>query len=117
MAPTTLIGQKTTTTPAGRNPAVDGYPMKMCEIISQLDAPAYVARFALDTPANIIKAKQGLKKAFEIQMKGQGFAFVEMLSNCPTNWGLSPVKCLEWIHEHTSKVFPVGEYKVSEEVR
>ena len=117
MAPTTLIGQKTTTTPAGRNPAVDGYPMKMCEIISQLDAPAYVARFALDTPANIIKAKQGLKKAFEIQMKGQGFAFVEMLSNCPTNWGLSPVKCLEWIHEHTSKVFPVGEYKVSEGVR
>ncbi len=116
MAPTTLIGQKTTTTPTGRDPLIEGYPMRMCEILSQLDAPVYVARFALDTPANILKAKNGIRKALEIQLKGQGFAFVELLSNCPTNWGMTPEKCLEWITTNTSKVFPVGVYKDVKEV-
>ncbi|MBQ8535928.1 MAG: 2-oxoglutarate oxidoreductase [Clostridia bacterium] len=117
MAPTTLIGQKTTTTPYGRNPANEGYPMKMCELIAQLEAPVYVARFALDTPANILKAKAGLKKAFEINLKGQGFAFVELLSTCPTNWGMNPVKCLNWMQENTMKIFPPGVYKMKDEVK
>jgi len=117
MAPTTLIGQKTTTTPYGRNPANEGYPMKMCELISQLEAPVYVARFSLDTPANILKAKAGLKKAFEINMRGEGFTFVELLSTCPTNWGMNPVKCLDWMRENTMKIFPPGVYKMKEEVK
>jgi len=117
MAPTTLIGQKTTTTPFGRNPDNEGYPMKMCEIISQLEAPVYVARFSLDTPANILKAKEGLRKAFEINLKGEGFCFVELLSICPTNWGLSPTKCVEWMKENTMKTFPVGVFKLKDEVK
>ncbi|WP_213973977.1 thiamine pyrophosphate-dependent enzyme [Tepidanaerobacter acetatoxydans] len=117
MAPTTLIGQKTTTTPAGRNAANEGYPIKMCELISQLEAPVYVARFALDTPANIIKAKNGLKKAFEIQLNGHGFSFIEFLSICPTNWGMTPEKCLKWSQENCTKVFPPGEFKVRKEVQ
>lgn len=117
MAPTTLIGQNSTTTSGGRNPKEAGYPIKMCEIISQLEAPKYVARFSLDSAANIIKAKKGLKKAFEIQLAGKGFSFIELLSNCPTNWGLSPEKSLEWMRENTMKAFPLGEFKVSEEVK
>lgn len=111
MAPTTLIGQKSTTTPGGRNAAREGYPIKMCEIISQLEAPTYVARFALDTPANVVKAKKGLKKAFDIQLNGYGFAFVELLSNCPTNWGMTPEQCLTWIRENSVKVFPTGVFR------
>lgn len=117
MAPTTLIGQKTTTTPYGRNARTEGYPLKMCEILSQLEAPVYVARFSLDTPVNVLKARKGLQKAFEIQLKGQGFAFVELLSTCPTNWGLSPEKCMDWVRENTMKAFPLGEFKVAEEVK
>lgn len=115
MAPTTMIGQKTTTTPFGRDPANEGYPMKMCEIISQLTAPRFIARYALDTPAAVLKAKRGLRKAFEIQQRGEGFSFVEMLSNCPTNWGMPPLKTLEYMHEHTMKVFPQGVFRDTEE--
>ena len=117
MAPTTLIGQKTTTTPFGRDPKNEGFPMKMCEIISQLEAPVYVARFSLDSPANILKARAGLKKAFEIELNNQGYAFVELLCNCPTNWGMTPEACMEWIREHSMKTFPLGEFKVAEEVK
>ena len=115
LAPTTLAGQKATTAVGGRNPEEVGYPMHMCEIISQLTAPRYVARFALDSPANINKAKKGLRRAFDIQLAGGGFSFVELLSNCPTNWGLSAVKSLEWMREHSMKEFPLGEFKVSGE--
>ena len=117
MAPTTLIGQKTTTTPFGRNPENEGYPMKMCELISQLEAPVYVARFSLDTPANVLKAKAGLRKAFEINIKNQGFAFVELLCTCPTNWGMSAQKCIEWMKENTMKTFPTGVFKMKDEVK
>ena len=117
MAPTTLIGQKTTTTPLGRDPRTDGYPMRMCEILSQLEAPAYIARFSLRTPAGVLRAKEGLRKALEIQLRGEGFAFVELLSTCPTNWGLSPERCLDWMAEHSEKVFPEGEYRRTKEVR
>jgi len=114
MAPTTLVGQKSTTTPEGRNPAETGYPMMMCEILSQLRAPRYIARFSLDCPANVIQAKKGLRKSFELQRAGKGFTFVELLSNCPTNWGLSPLECLDWMRENTMKVFPLGVFRDGE---
>ena len=85
--------------------------MRMCEIISQLDAPRFVARYAVDSPSAILKAKKGLRKAFEIQQRGEGFTFVEFLSNCPTNWGMSPLKTLDYIHEKTMKVFPLGVFR------
>lgn len=115
MAPTTLIGQKASTCVTGRDPKTEGYPMKMCEIISQLEAPKYVARFSLDSPANIIKAKKGIKKAFQLQMEGKGYTFIELLSNCPTNWGLSVEDSIQWMRDNTLKEFPLGEYKVPKE--
>lgn len=111
MAPTTLEDQLSTTTPKGRDPFTEGYPMKMCELISQLEAPRYVARFSMDSPANIQKAKAGIRKAFEIQIDNKGFSFVELMSNCPTNWGMTPLDSLEWMRENTLKVFPPGVYK------
>ncbi|SHI85423.1 2-oxoglutarate ferredoxin oxidoreductase subunit beta [Dethiosulfatibacter aminovorans DSM 17477] len=115
MAPTTLVGQKATTCLTGRNPEDAGFPMKMCEIISQLDAPVYVARFSLDSPANILKAKKGMKKAFELQMEGKGYTFIELLSNCPTNWGMTAEDSIQWMRDNTMKEFPLGEFKVPEE--
>ena len=90
--------------------------MRMCEIIAQLEAPAYVARFALDTPANILKAKKGLRRAFQAERGEKGFCFVELLSNCPTNWGLSPAQCVDWMQQNTMKYFPLGEFKAAEGV-
>ncbi len=111
MAPTTLSGQPATTTPpGGRDVGDTGHPMKMCEIISQLKAPAYVARFALDTPANIIKAKKGLKYAFELQLAKKGYGFIELMCNCPTNWRMTPLDSLKYMKEHTIPFFPLGEY-------
>ncbi len=111
MAPTTLIGQKSTTSPGGRTVAQAGYPIRMAEQIAALEAPVYVARFALNTPANILKAKAGIEKAFRIQMEGKGYSFVELLTNCPTNWGVSPEESLEWITQKTIPYFPLGELK------
>lgn len=111
MAPTTLIGQKSTTSPDGRTVAQAGYPIRMAEQIAALEAPVYVARFALNTPANILKAKAGIEKAFRIQMEGKGYSFVELLTNCPTNWGVSSEESLEWIAQKTIPYFPLGELK------
>ncbi len=111
MAPTTLIGQKTTTTVYGRDPATTGYPLKMCELISQLEAPRFVARYALNTPKGVREARAGIKKAFETQMKGEGFTFVELLTNCPTNWKLSPLDTLEYMNTNTIPYFKPGVYK------
>jgi 2-oxoglutarate ferredoxin oxidoreductase subunit beta len=115
MAPTTLVGQKSTTSPLGRNPETEGYPIKMCELISQLTSPVYVARFAVDTPAHINQAKAGIKKAFQNQLNNKGFSFVEILSNCPTNWGMSPLDTLEYMKEKTMKEFPLGIYRDKED--
>ena len=112
MAPTTLPGQKSTTTKSGRNVEETGYPMKMAEIIASLEAPVYVARFALDTPANIMKAKKGIEKAFQLQMEGKGYTFVELMTNCPTNWGVSAEESLKWIKEKSIPYYPLGEIKV-----
>lgn len=111
MAPTTLLGQKATTCVAGREARGMGYPLRMAEIIATLEAPVYSARFALNTLANIIKAKAGIEKAFRNQIEGRGYSFVELLSNCPTNWGLAPEESLKWIGENSIPYFPLGEFK------
>ena len=111
MAPTTLIGQKSTTTVMGRDALTTGYPMKMCELISVLEAPAFVARYALNTPKGVMDAKRGIKKAFEIQLRGEGFTFIELLTNCPTNWGMNPIDTLEYMNTNTIPYFTPGIFK------
>ncbi|MFH1612307.1 MAG: thiamine pyrophosphate-dependent enzyme [bacterium] len=112
MAPTTLIGQKTKTTPQGRDFKTTGYPIKMAELLSQLEGSAYIARCALNNVVNIKKTKQCLKKAFEAQINNKGFSMVEILSMCPTNWNLSPIESLKWLEENMIKYFPLNEFKV-----
>ena len=111
MAPTTLVGQKATTAPDGRDPKQHGYPVHVCELLATLKAPAYLERVTcLDAP-NIIKTKAAIKKAFQNQIDGKGFSLVEIMSNCPTNWGMSPLETLEYMKEHTLKEFPLGVYR------
>jgi 2-oxoglutarate ferredoxin oxidoreductase subunit beta len=112
MAPTTLPGQRTTSTPMGRDIEMHGFPMKMCEILSQLDGAAYIVRRSLHSVANIRKAKKAIRQAFEVQRMGIGFSMVELLSSCPTNWGMPPEEALKWIEEHMLPTFPLGDYKV-----
>ncbi len=114
MAPTTLIGQKSTTTPYGRDVQTTGYPLKMCELISVLEAPVFVARYALNSPKGVSDAKKGIKKAFELQMAGKGFTFIELLTNCPTNWGMSPLDTLDYMNSNTIPYFVPGVYKDKE---
>ncbi|MCL6634515.1 MAG: 2-oxoglutarate oxidoreductase [Peptococcaceae bacterium] len=111
MAPTTLLGQKTKTTPYGRDKDVNGYPIKVCEMLVPLDGTAYVARTAVHNPKSIMKAKKAIKKAFEVQMKGLGFSLVEVLSICPTNWGLSPLEAVQWLEDNMIPYYPLGEFK------
>ncbi len=111
MAPTTLVGQKATTAPGGRDPGQVGYPFKMAELIASLEAPTYVARFALNSIANVMKARAGIEKAFRNQLAGKGYSFIELLSNCPTNWGVTPLESIKWINEKTIPYFPLGEFK------
>lgn len=111
MAPTTVLGQKTTTTPLGRDKERAGYPLRMAELLSTVEGAAYVARVSVHNPANVLRAKKAIKKAFEVQLRGLGFSLVEVLSTCPTNWGLSPVEALQWLESHMIPVFPLGEFK------
>lgn len=111
LGPTTILGQKTTTSPTGRNLEYYGYPIKIAEHIAQCDGTAFSARVSLDTVANIKKAKQAIKKAFEVQLKGLGFGFVEILSTCPTNWRMSPDKAHERVRNEMMPVFVPGIYK------
>ena len=115
MAPTTLVGMKSTTCTEGRNPSTEGYPIHMAEMIAQLKSPAYSVRCAVDTPTNILKTKNAIKKAFQNQINGKGFSFVEILSNCPTNWGVSPIETLNFIHIQTMAEFPLGVFKDKED--
>ena len=111
MAPTTLVGQKATTAPFGRDPKQHGYPVHVCELLATLKAPAYLERVTcLDAP-NVLKAKAAIKKAFQNQIDGKGFSLVEIMSNCPTNWGMAPLETLEYMKEHTLKEFPLGVYR------
>ncbi len=111
MAPTTLIGQKTTTTINGRTPEKAGYPIRMCEMISTLEGSAYVARASVTSPKNIIQAKKAIRKAFETQINGLGYSLVELLSQCPTNWHMSAVEAIRWVDEKMASCFPLGEFK------
>ncbi|ABB15126.1 thiamine pyrophosphate-dependent enzyme [Carboxydothermus hydrogenoformans] len=115
MAPTTLMGQKTTTTPEGRTKD-NGFPLKVSEMLATLDGVAYIARVALFDPGQVIKAKKAIKTAFTVQEKGLGFSLVEILSTCPTNWGLSPVKALKYVKETMAQYYPPGEFKKPEGV-
>jgi len=116
MAPTTLPGQKTTSSPNGRDVEMQGYPLKMCEMIATLDGAGYVVRRSLHDPKNIRQAKKAIRTAFETQVRGLGFSMVELLSTCPTNWGITPLESLKWLEEHMLPVFPLGDYKVSSSV-
>jgi 2-oxoglutarate ferredoxin oxidoreductase subunit beta len=111
MAPTTMIGQKTTTCPGGRCREREGQPLKMAEIIAGLGGTAYCARVAVDTVKHLTAAKKALRKAFEVQEKGLGFGFVEFLATCPTGWKMTPVKANERIAEELIPYFPLGEFK------
>lgn len=115
MAPTTLLGQVTTTSPYGRKAEWEGYPAKMAELLAVNEGAAYIARAAVNSPANIIKAKKAIRKAFDIQGKGLGFTMVEILSTCPTNWGMSPKDALKWMEENMIPYYPLGEFKVKGE--
>lgn len=111
MAPTTLPGQKTTTTPAGRKPRGDGHPLHMSELIASLPGSVFVTRVACHTPAHIRKARQALRKAFSAQLEGSGFSMVEFLSACPTNWRLSPEQVLRFIETEVIPAYPLGIFK------
>ena len=111
MAPTTLPGQKTTTTPSGRNTSYHGFPIKVCELLSTLDAPAYIERTTIENVPEIIKTKRAIKKAFKYQIENKGFSFIEVLSSCPTNWKMSPSEALEWVGNVMKKYFPIGVYR------
>ena len=113
MAPTTLIGQKATTAPYGRDPdkAGMGYPIRVSEMLATLEGTRYIARGAVNNAANTRKTRQYIKKAFEAQYAGKGFTMVEVLSPCPTNWGMGPVPSVEWLEQNMIPVFPLGEIK------
>lgn len=106
-----VIGQKTATSPYGRSPEVSGYPIKVCEMLSVLDGPVFVARAALTDPKGINNAKKYIRNAFYAQHNKLGFSIVEILSPCPTNWGLSPVDAMRWISDEMVPVFKPGIYK------
>lgn len=111
MAPTSLPGQITTTSPYGRDTAHCGFPVKMSEMLSQLNGPAYIERVSVHDVPHVIAAKKAIKKAFEAQIEGKGFSMVEVLSTCPTNWGLTPQEALKWLEENMIPQFPLGVYK------
>ncbi len=111
MAPTTLPGQVTQTSPYGRDVATVGYPVKVCEMLQNVDGAAYLERVAVNNVKNIRNAKKAIKKAFRNQIDGKGFSLVEVLSTCPTNWGMSPEKALTWLQDNMIPYYPLGVYK------
>ena len=110
MAPTSLPGQVTTTSPYGRNPKIQGNPIRVCEMLATLDGVAYAERVAVDCPKNVLRAKKAILKAFKTQIEGKGLAIVEVLSSCPTQWGKSPAEALEWIRTAMMPYYPLGVY-------
>ncbi len=111
MAPTTLPGQVTQTSPYGRDVETVGYPVKVCELLQNVDGAAYLERVSVNNPANVKKAKKAIKKAFQNQIEGKGFSLVEVVSTCPTNWGMTPEKALTWLEENMLPYYPLGVYK------
>lgn len=115
MAPTTLKGMKTTTTPYGRDHLLEGHPIRMSEILALLDGVTYVERVAVNSPANIRKTKKAITKAFQMQLEKRGFSMVEILSPCPTNWKMTSVQSWKWVDDEMTKIFPLGVFKDSAE--
>jgi 2-oxoglutarate ferredoxin oxidoreductase subunit beta len=111
MAPTSLAGQKTTSSPTGRDVELTGMPLRMAEMLAALPGAAYVARRSLHNPKEVNRAKKAIRRAFETQLAGEGFALVELLSNCPTNWGVPVADSLKWIEEKMVPYYPLGDYK------
>ena len=111
MAPTSLPGQVTQTSPYGRDVKTVGYPGKVCEMLSQLDGAAYLERVAVNNVKNVRAAKKAIRKAFQNQLDGRGFSLVEVISSCPTNWGMTPQKALEWVESDMIPYYPLGVYK------
>ena len=116
MAPTTLPGMKTTSSPLGRDVEVAGYPIRMAEMLSTIDGASYVVRQSLHDAAHVRKAKKAIRRAFEVQERGLGFSIVELLSACPTNWGMSAVDALHFVRDQMVPYFPLDDYKVIPEV-
>jgi 2-oxoglutarate ferredoxin oxidoreductase subunit beta len=116
MAPTTLPGQRTTTSPRGREVESAGHPIRVAELLSSLSGVAYIARVSATSPANVTKAKRAVRKAFETQIDGKGFSLVEFLSTCPINWGMSPLEAMKWVDERMSLYYPLGDYTQVPEV-
>ena len=113
MAPTSLPNQVTQTTPYGRDVNVAGYPVRVCEMLSTLDGVALAQRVTVDCVKNVNIAKKAIKKAFQNQIEGKGFSIVEVVSTCPTNWGLSPIEALQWLRDNMLPYYPLGVYKDS----
>ena len=111
MAPTSLPGQVTQTSPYGRDVKTQGYPVKVSELLSALDGPEYIERVAVNNVKNVNKAKKAIKKAFQNQIDGKGFSLVEVVSSCPTNWGMTPSKALQWVDEKMIPYYPLGVYR------
>ncbi|MGE5549198.1 MAG: thiamine pyrophosphate-dependent enzyme [Bacteroidota bacterium] len=115
MAPTTLVGQKTTTSPTGRDPAKVGYPIRVCELLATLPGAVYLSRVSVHDPKHVGQAKTAIKEAFQVQEAGRGFALVEVLSSCPTNWGMAPFEALKWVEEKMIPYYPLGSFRRPEE--
>ena len=111
MAPTTLVGQKTTTSPLGRDVKVNGNPLRVSEMLATLDGPALIERVSVHDVKHVLAAGKAIKKAFQCQMEGKGFSMIEVLSTCPTNWGLTPVEALKWLEANMIPQYPLGVYK------
>lgn len=114
MAPTTLLEQRTTTTPAGRRADIHGHPIRVCEMLATLDGPAYIERVAIASPAHIRRAKRAVLKSFRTQIEHRGYSLVEFLSPCPTYWRMSPIEAMRYVEETLSQVFPLGVFRDSE---
>ena len=111
MAPTSLPGQVTQTSPYGRDVATAGFPIKVSELLAALDGPSYIQRVAVNNVKNVKQAKKAIKKAFENQVQGKGFSLIEVVSSCPTNWGMTPQQALDWVEEKMIPYYPLGVYK------
>ncbi len=111
MAPTSLPGQVTQTSPYGRDVKTVGYPVRVCELLREVDGAAYLERVAVNDVKNVKNAARAIKKAFQYQMEGKGFSLIEILSTCPTNWGFTPDKALEWLEQNMIPYYPLGVYK------
>jgi len=111
LAPTTLLNQRTTTTPEGRDPLTHGYPIRICELLATLEGASFLARTSLSSPKDVSQTKEALKKGFKTQIEKKGFSLIEVLSPCPVYWRMSPVESLKFIEEKMTQTFPLGVFK------